>query len=83
MEPLLAKRISTQIIGTDTLDITLGRDKNMVITRVKQKDKTKEKIVGEQKMKTVTYEITVRNTKATSSVFNLQIKFLFHKTKKL
>lgn len=58
--------------STDTLDITLGRDKNMVVTRVKQKDKTKEKIVGEQKMKTVTYEITVRNTKATSSVFNLQ-----------
>ena len=58
--------------STDTLDITLGRDKNMVVTRIKQKDKTKEKIVGEQKMKTVTYEITVRNTKATSSVFNLQ-----------
>ncbi|MGB3949073.1 MAG: DUF4139 domain-containing protein [Bacteroidia bacterium] len=58
--------------STDTLDITLGRDKNMVITRVKQKDKTKEKIVGEQKMKTVTYEITVRNTKSTTSVFNLQ-----------
>lgn len=57
---------------TDTLDITLGRDKNIVVTRVKQKDKTKEKIVGEDKMKTVTYEITVRNTKSSGSTFNLQ-----------
>lgn len=57
---------------TDTLDITLGRDKNMVVTRIKQKDKTKEKIVGEDKLKTVTYEITVRNSKSTTSNFNLQ-----------
>ena len=57
---------------TDTLDITLGRDKNVVVTRIKQKDKTREKIVGEDKVKTVTYEITVRNTKSSSSTFNLQ-----------
>lgn len=57
---------------TDTLDITLGRDKNVVVTRVKQKDKTKEKIVGEDKVKIVTYEITIRNTKSTGSIFNLQ-----------
>jgi uncharacterized protein (TIGR02231 family) len=57
---------------TDTLDLTLGRDKNMVITRVKQKDKTKEKIMGEDKVKTVTYEITVRNGKSSTSNFNLQ-----------
>lgn len=57
---------------TDTLDLTMGRDKNMVVTRVKQKDKTKEKIIGEDKLKTVTYEITVRNTKSSASNFNLQ-----------
>lgn len=57
---------------SDTLDLTLGRDKNMVITRVKQKDKTKEKLIGEDKVKTVTYEITIRNTKSSSSNFNLQ-----------
>ena len=57
---------------TDTLDLILGRDKNMVVTRVKQKDKTKEKIMGEDKVKTVTYEITVRNSKSTASNFNLQ-----------
>lgn len=57
---------------SDTLDLTLGRDKNMVVTRVKQKDKTKEKLIGEDKVKTVTYEITIRNTKSSSSNFNLQ-----------
>jgi uncharacterized protein (TIGR02231 family) len=57
---------------SDTLDLTLGRDKNMVVTRVKQKDKTKEKVIGDDKVKTVTYEITVRNTKSSSSNFNLQ-----------
>ncbi len=57
---------------TDTLDITLGRDKNIVITRVKQKDKTKETIIDEKKVKRITYEITVRNTKSSNSTFNLQ-----------
>jgi uncharacterized protein (TIGR02231 family) len=57
---------------TDTLDLTLGRDKNMVVTRVKQKDKTREKLIGEDKVKTVTYEITVRNTRSSASDFNLQ-----------
>ncbi len=57
---------------TDTLDITLGRDKNIVVTRVKQKDKTKEKIIGDQKVKTITYEISIRNTKSAASDFNLQ-----------
>ena len=44
----------------------------MVVTRVKQKDKTKEKVIGDDKVKTVTYEITIRNTKSSSSNFNLQ-----------
>ncbi len=66
---------------SDTLDLTLGRDKNMVVTRVKQKDKTKEKLIGEDKVKTVTYEITVRNTKSSSSNFNLQDQIPVSQTK--
>jgi uncharacterized protein (TIGR02231 family) len=66
---------------TDTLDLTLGRDKNMVITRVKQKDKTKEKLIGEEKVKTVSYEITVRNTRSSSSDFNLQDQIPVSQTK--
>lgn len=68
---------------TDTLDITLGRDKNIVVTRVKQKDKTKEKTIGEEKVKTVTYEITVRNTKSTSSNFYLQDQIPVSQNKEL
>lgn len=66
---------------SDTLDLTLGRDKNMVVTRVKQKDKTKEKLIGEDKVKTVTYEITIRNTKSSSSNFNLQDQIPVSQTK--
>ncbi|MBA3972431.1 MAG: DUF4139 domain-containing protein [Bacteroidetes bacterium] len=66
---------------SDTLDLTLGRDKNMVVTRVKQKDKTKEKLIGEDKVKTVTYEITVRNTKSSASNFNLQDQIPVSQTK--
>ncbi len=66
---------------TDTLDITLGRDKNMVVTRVKLKDKTKEKLIGEDKIKTLIYEITVRNTKSSGSNFNLQDQIPVSQTK--
>jgi uncharacterized protein (TIGR02231 family) len=68
---------------TDTLDLTLGRDKNIVVTRVKQKDKTKEKTIGEEKVKTVTYEITVRNTKSTASNFYLQDQIPVSQNKEL
>lgn len=68
---------------SDTLDLTLGRDKNMVVTRVKQKDKTKEKLMGEDKVKTVTYEITIRNTKSSTSVFNLQDQIPVSQTKEI
>lgn len=68
---------------SDTLDLTLGRDKNMVVTRVKQKDKTKEKLIGEDKVKTVTYEITIRNTKSSVSVFNLQDQIPVSQTKEI
>ncbi|MFL5763835.1 MAG: mucoidy inhibitor MuiA family protein [Bacteroidia bacterium] len=66
---------------TDTLDLTLGRDKNMVVTRVKQKDKTKEKLIGEEKVKTVSYEITIRNTRSSASDFNLQDQIPVSQTK--
>lgn len=68
---------------SDTLDLTLGRDKNMVVTRVKLKDKTKEKLIGEDKVKTVSYEITIRNTKSSSSNFNLQDQIPVSQTKEI
>ncbi|MFI5204348.1 MAG: DUF4139 domain-containing protein [Flavobacteriales bacterium] len=46
----------------DTLKLALGRDVNVSATRKKLKDKTKEKILGENRVKEVGYEIVVKNT---------------------
>lgn len=48
----------------DTLQVNLGRDKSIVVKRIKVKDKSKEKTMSDQKIVTKTFEITVRNTKA-------------------
>jgi uncharacterized protein (TIGR02231 family) len=50
----------------DTLQLNLGRDKSIVVKRVKVKDKSKEKTFGDSREVTQTFEITVRNTKNTS-----------------
>lgn len=47
----------------DTLDLTLGRDKRVVITREKLTDFSSVKFLGANKKQTFTYEITVRNNK--------------------
>jgi uncharacterized protein (TIGR02231 family) len=47
----------------DTLDLSLGRDKGIVVTRVKMKDYTEEKTIGSNKRETRAWEITIRNTK--------------------
>ena len=51
----------------DTLNVTLGRDKNIVLTRKKLKDKSKENIILNDKVQTITYEITLKNTKSTNA----------------
>lgn len=47
----------------DTLNLTLGRDKRVVITREMLKDFSSVKFLGSNKKQTFTYEITVRNNK--------------------
>ena len=47
----------------DTLDLSLGRDKGIIVTRVKLKDFTEQKTIGNNKRETRTWEITVRNNK--------------------
>lgn len=47
----------------DTLNLTLGRDKRVVITREMLKDFSSVKFLGSNKRQTFTYEITVRNNK--------------------
>jgi len=48
---------------TDTLNLTLGRDKRVVVTREKLTDFSSVKFLGSNKKQTFTYEITVRNNK--------------------
>ncbi len=47
----------------DTLQVNLGRDKSIVVKRIKVKDKSKEKTMSDQKIVTKTFEISLRNTK--------------------
>jgi uncharacterized protein (TIGR02231 family) len=48
----------------DTLQLNFGRDKSIVVTRTKVKDKCKEKFMNENKFSEKTYEIAIRNTKS-------------------
>lgn len=47
----------------DTLDISLGRDKNVVVQRTNLKEFTEKKIIGLNKKESRSYEIVVRNKK--------------------
>lgn len=47
----------------DTMNLTLGKDKRIVIKREKLKDYSSVKFLGSNKKQVMTYEITVRNNK--------------------
>jgi uncharacterized protein (TIGR02231 family) len=47
----------------DTLQLNLGRDKSIVVTRNKLKDKCKDKSFSDKHLLTRVYEINIRNTK--------------------
>jgi uncharacterized protein (TIGR02231 family) len=48
----------------DTLSLSLGRDKRIVVKREKLKDFSSKKLIGTNQRSSYAYEITVRNTKA-------------------
>lgn len=47
----------------DTLAISLGRDKRIVVKREKMKDLTSRKLIGSTQKESYTWEIAIRNTK--------------------
>jgi uncharacterized protein (TIGR02231 family) len=49
---------------SDTLSLNLGRDKGIVVTRTKLKDKSKDKFIGDDRVLTREYEIALRSTKS-------------------
>jgi uncharacterized protein (TIGR02231 family) len=59
----------------DTLDLSLGRDKGIVVTRAKLKDFTEQKTIGSNVRETRTWEVTVRNSK--KQALNLRIEDQF------
>ena len=48
----------------DTLKLALGRDNNITAVRKKLKEKDKEQVIGDNKVKTLAYEINIKNTHA-------------------
>ena len=59
----------------DTLSISLGRDKSIVVSRTKMNDFRKKQILGSNKTDSRGYEITVRNTK--KQAINLTVEDQF------
>lgn len=64
-------RINPSVMS-DTLDLALGRDRGIYVTRKKISDEEKVKALSSEKTKTVTYEIAVKNYK--SAEINLTIE---------
>lgn len=60
---------------TDTLNLSMGKDKKIVVKREKISDESESRSIGSSKKQTFTYEITVRNGKNTE--VNLLLKDQF------
>ena len=56
----------------DTLAISLGRDKRIVVKRDKVKDLTSKSVMGNLKKENYTWEISIRNTKADAIKINVE-----------
>ncbi len=67
---------------TDTLEISLGRDKSISVTRVKQKDLSSKSLIGANRKVVTSWEISVRNKKkqAVSILIEDQIPVTTDKT---
>jgi hypothetical protein len=54
--------LDAKFVG-DTLDISLGRDKRIVVERVKEKEFSKTKVLGSEVVKSIKWNISVKNNK--------------------
>ena len=59
----LGKSILDVQVVEDTLDISLGRDKGIVVERKKQKDYSKKQFIGNKKTDYRSWDISIRNKK--------------------
>ncbi len=60
----IGKTSLNPMVLNDTLELSLGRDKNISSKRTKVKDKEKDEIIGNDRKKTITYELAFRNNKS-------------------
>ena len=60
---------------TDTLSLSLGRDKNVVVTRTKQKDFSRRRFLGGNQIETRGWEIQLRNTKKQAIDITIEDQF--------
>ncbi|MFH0894229.1 MAG: DUF4139 domain-containing protein [Bacteroidota bacterium] len=56
----------------DSLEISLGRDKKVAVTRTKKQDLSGKNLIGTNRKENFTYEITVRNNNSVPIVVELQ-----------
>jgi len=56
----------------DTLSLSLGRDKRIVVKREKQKELTSRKFIGTNQKETFAWEVSIRNTKAEAIKISLE-----------
>jgi uncharacterized protein (TIGR02231 family) len=59
----------------DTLNLTLGKDKRVVVKREKVADFSSIKLVGSNKLQVITYELTVKNNKKDAINFILKDQY--------
>lgn len=57
---------------TDTLPVSLGADNNITIKREKRKDFTSQKLIGANRIETMSFLISVRNNKSQAATIKLR-----------
>ena len=71
------------VSNQDTLSISLGRDKGVVVSRNKMTDFRKKQSLGSNKVDSRGYEITVRNTKRQAINLTIEDQFPISKAKEI
>jgi len=62
-DTFIGKSILDVRYATDTLQISLGRDKNVIVKREKIKDYTSKKLIGKNKKETIGWKTIIKNKK--------------------
>ncbi len=82
-EKYIGKTVLDTRSVNDTLEISLGRDKNIIVTREKIKDFSSKKLLGSNKKVMVAYEISVRNKKDEPIDITIKDQFPISNTKEI